>query len=155
MEVKTVNFPRTRVAVLEHRGTPERINASVATFIEWRKASGLSPVKSSQTYGVTHSNPDTTAAEDFRFDICGSVTAEVPDNQYGIINKEIPAGRCAVVRHMGSHDEIKAPIYYLYREWLPASGEELREFPLYFQYINLIPEVPEHELITDIFLPLK
>lgn len=67
----------------------------------------------------------------------------------------IPGGRCAVVRHHGSHERIAESIYPLYREWLPQSGEELRDFPLFFHYLNLIPEVEEHELVTDIYLPLK
>jgi len=46
-------------------------------------------------------------------------------------------------------------IYYLYGQWLPESGEELRDSPFFFHYINLFPQVAEHELITDIYLPLK
>jgi AraC family transcriptional regulator len=46
-------------------------------------------------------------------------------------------------------------IYPLYRDWLPQSGEYLRDFPLYFHYLNLITETPEHDLVTDIYLPLK
>ncbi|MDK3166032.1 GyrI-like domain-containing protein [Aeromonas caviae] len=42
----------------------------------------------------------------------------------------------------------------LYRDWLPASGEELRDFPLFFHYHNFVHEVPTHELVTDIYLPL-
>ena len=64
-------------------------------------------------------------------------------------NAVIPAGRCAVVRHLGSHDRIGESIYPLYREWLPESGEELRDFPLFFHYVNLVYDVPEHELITS------
>jgi len=46
-------------------------------------------------------------------------------------------------------------VHYLYDDWLPLSGEELRDFPCLFHYINLFPEVAEHELITDIYLPLN
>ena len=45
--------------------------------------------------------------------------------------------------------------HYLYREWLPASGEELRDFPLYFHYHNFVHEVGEYELVTDLYLPLN
>jgi AraC family transcriptional regulator len=90
-----------------------------------------------------------------RFDICGLVTAEVPANPQGVVNKVIPGGCCAAVRHLGSHEGIGEIAYYLYWEWLPASGEELRDFPLFFHYLNLIPETPEHELATDIYLRLK
>ena len=37
----------------------------------------------------------------------------------------------------------------------PASGEEPRDFPLYFQRVSFFPDVPEHEAITDVFLPLR
>lgn len=155
MQVKIVDFSGTKVAVLEHRGAPELVNDSAKVFIAWRKETGLSPVKSSDTYGIAYDDPDTTPPEQFRFDICGSVEAEVPEHPSGVINKVIPAGRCAVLRHYGSQDRISESAYYLYREWLPESGEELRDFPLFFHYLNLIPETPEHELVTDIYLPLK
>jgi AraC family transcriptional regulator len=155
MEVQIVKFEEARIAVLEHRGTPLLVNDSVGIFIDWRKASGLSPLKSSKTYGIAYDNPDTTDPEQFRFDICGSVIEVVPENPQGVVNKTIPGGRCAVIRHYGSHDRIGTCAYYLYRDWLPESGEELRDFPLYFHYLNLLPETPEHELITDVYLPLK
>jgi AraC family transcriptional regulator len=42
-----------------------------------------------------------------------------------------------------------------YRKWLPASGEEARDFPLYCQRLAFFPEVPENEAIAELFLPLK
>jgi len=39
--------------------------------------------------------------------------------------------------------------------WLPHSGEELRGYPIFFHYLNLKINTPEHELITDVHLPLK
>ena len=155
MQVKIIDFPETAIAALEHRGTPELVNDSARVFIEWRKSSGLSPVKTSLTFGIAYDDPETTEPARFRFDICGSVTAPVPDNPQGVINKVIPGGRCAVVRHLGSHDRIGESAYYLYREWLPRSGEELRDFPLYFHYLNLLPDAQEHQLLTDVYLPLK
>ena len=155
MKVDIIDFAETTVAALEHRGAPEQVNDSARIFIEWRKTSGLSPVKSSKTYGIAYDDPATTAPEHFRFDICGTVAAIVPSNPQGVINKVIPGGRCAVVRHVGAHHNIGDTAYYLYREWLPNSGEELRDFPLFFHYLNLIPDTPEHELLTDIHLPIK
>ena len=155
MQVNIIDFEETPVAVLEHRGAPELVNDSARVFIAWRKTSGLSPVKTSKTLGIAYDDPDTTEPEHFRFDICGSVTEPVPNNPQGVVNKAIPGGRCAVVRHCGSHDKIGESAYYLYREWLPHSGEELRDYPLFFHYLTLMPETPEHELLTDIYLPLK
>lgn len=155
MKVEIVEFEQTMVAVKEHRGNLALLNNSVKTFIDWRKNSGLSPVKSSDTFGLAYDDPQTTEPSQFRFDICGEVHQPIPENPQGVINKVIPGGRCARVRHHGSHEDLDKVAYYLYRDWLPQSGEELRDFPLFLHYLNLIPETPEHELITDVYLPLK
>jgi AraC family transcriptional regulator len=155
MDVKIVEFPETKVAILAHRGAPQRLNDSAMVFIEWRKQSGLSPVQASRTFGIAYDDPNTTQPEQFRFDICGEETGPIPENPQGVVSGVIPGGRCAVVRHLGSHDRIGESVYPLYRQWLPESGEELRDFPLFFQYLNLFPQAAEHELVTDIFLPLR
>ena len=155
MQVKIITVEPVTVAVLEHRGDPALLNDSVQRFIAWRKETGLSPVAASRTYGIAYDDPTATVPEDFRYDICGAVSAAVPPNRHGVITKIIPGGRCAVVRHKGSPDHISGSVYHLYRNWLPRSGEELRDFPVYFEYLNLKVDTPEHELLTDVHLPLK
>ncbi len=156
MHVEIIQFESTPIAVLTHRGPCELLNDTVGQFIIWRKESGLSPIKSSRTFGIAYDNPDTTEPEAFRFDICGEVRTDVPANPQSVVTKQIPGGRCARVRHHGTHTRLgESVIYPLYRDWLPQSGEELRDFPLYFHYLNLLPETPEHELMTDVYLPLK
>jgi AraC family transcriptional regulator len=154
MNVDIVEFTETMVAVLEHHGAPERIFESVKVFIEWRKQSRFSPNSSSRTFGIVYDDPANTPAESFEFDICGEIDHAVPANPQGVVTKLIPGGRCARIRHFGSTDRISESIYPLYREWFPESGEELRDFPLFFHYLKRIPEVPEHDQVTDIYLPL-
>jgi AraC family transcriptional regulator len=72
-----------------------------------------------------------------------------------VVARTIPAGRCAVLRHVGSDDGFAATFDFLYREWLPKSGEEPRDFPLFLQRVKFFPDVPEHEAVTDVFLPLR
>jgi len=154
MEVKIVDFPQTRVAMLQHRGSPNRVNDSAAKFIAWRKATGLSPVRESSTFGIAWDDPATTPEEAFRFDICGSVFEAIPENTFGVGNGVIDGGRYAVGRHSGSLDNISTTVWAMFRNWLPASGETLRDAPVFFHYLNFIHEVPEHALQTDIYLPL-
>lgn len=155
-QVRIITFPATSVAMLTHYGQPERINETAARFIEWRKTTGFSPVASSQTYGIAPHDPTLTPPDEFEFHICGTVTSPIiEDNRFGVINSDIPAGRCAVLRHQGSHDALTGLAKSLYRDWLPEIGEELRDFPLFFHYHNFVHEVVEHELLTDIYLPLK
>ena len=104
MQVNIIEFKETKVAVLEHRGSPALVNQSAMKFIQWRKSTKLSPIQSSHTFGIPYQDPKTVQAQDFRFDICGSILSEIPENNpQGVINKSIPAGRCAVLRHIGSH----------------------------------------------------
>lgn len=155
MKVEIVEFEETPVALIEHSGSPKNVFETAAKFIAWRKETGLSPVQTSKTFGIPYSDPNTTDPKQFRWDVCGSIKGEVPPNQYGVKNGIIPGGRCAVIRHTGSHDRIDNSIYPFYRDWLPESGEELRDFPLFFHYLNLIHEVDECDLLTDIYFPLK
>lgn len=159
MDVKIITVEPMKVAVLEHLGDPMHVNNTVAAFIEWRQASGLSDCSTQGTYGVPWNDPLTTPGPEFRFDVCGELnpkaTGLVPENPQGVISKTIPGGRCAVVRHVGAYERISDSVYYLYCQWLPNSGEELRDFPVYFRYLELDKDHPEHAQQTDILLPLK
>lgn len=155
MQVRIVEFPETRVATLEHRGPPGLVEQSTRKFIEWRKQSGQSPVVSSRTFGIPYGNPDTTPAEEFRFAICGEINEAVEPNEHDVRELVIPGGRCVVVRHLGSPDHIGETIYPIYRDWLPDSGEELRDHPLFFHYLSVYPETPQDEWQTDVYVPLQ
>lgn len=156
LEVEIIDFPETRIAVLEHHGDPGLINHSVAKFIEWRRSSGLSPLGQSRTFSIPYQNPDEVAPTEFQCDICGSEERPIPENLQGVVSKALPGGRCARVRHYGSHNTMNPTIYALYRDWLPQSGEQPRgDFPCFFEYHNFLPQVAESELITDIYLPLQ
>jgi AraC family transcriptional regulator len=152
-QIRIVQFPETRIAVLEHRGDLQRIGDTVRQFIAWRKHNSLPP-RISATYNLFYDDPAQVAPEDFRMDICVATNKEIPANEYGVVAKTIPAGRCAVLRHVGSNDTLPATVHLLYAEWLPQSGEELRDFPLFFQRVSFFPDVAESEAVTDVFLPL-
>jgi len=144
-----------RVAVLEHRGPPESVLSTVGRFIEWRKQCDASPIANSRTFGIPYDDPETVDPEAFRFDVCGELTGPFGENDFGVIEKVIPGGRVAVVRHLGSYHTLGATVRKMYSHWLPSSGEELRDFPRYFEYVSRMPHVKEHEQVTDVYLPLK
>jgi AraC family transcriptional regulator len=152
--VRVVQFQGTRVASLEHVGSPLRLGDSVRAFIEWRKANKLPP-RLSATYNIVYNDPDETPPEEFRFRLCAATDKPIEPNAAGVTEMSIPAGRCALLRHVGSDDQLGRSILYLYSSWLPGSGEELRDFPLFMQRVAFFPDVPDSEAVTDIYLPLK
>jgi len=153
MDVTLVEFPATKVAVLEHRGAPALEGQTINQLIEWRISQGLFGADH-KSYGVHYNNPATTPDEDYRVDFCVSTKHDVADNPWGVINKIIPAGRCAKVRHLGSRQLITA-VQYLYEQWLPTRTETPRDYPPFFHYVNVGPEIKESEIITDVYLPLQ
>ena len=157
MQVDIVQFPATRIAALEHRGPIRDVPRSVQVFIAWRRRSGVSPVERCRSFGIPYGNPDTTPPADFRFDLCGELGEGegVAANPEGVVEKTIPAGRCARVRHLGHRDRLGETIYPLYRDWLPASGETPRDFPMFFHYLTIDPGPDSEHDVTDIYLPLR
>lgn len=152
MDVRIVHFPETSVAVAEHRGPPELEYETSRKLIEWRKENRVPP-GAHQTFGVHYTDPNTTRPADHRVDFCVSFEHAVPPNPQGVIAKVIPACRCAVARHLGSRSHNVAAVY-LFRHWLPRSGESAGDFPVFFHYVNVGPGVEEHEMVTDVYLPL-
>jgi AraC family transcriptional regulator len=153
VDVQIVVFPQTRVAALEHRGAPHREHETVRRLVEWRIANRLHPDRH-RMYGVHYSDPRATPPDSYRVDFCVSIDDDVAPNPQGVVAKWIPGGRCASARHFGSRETVSTA-YYLYDVWLPQSGEALRDFPIFFHYVNVGPQVLEDEMITDVYLPLR
>ena len=156
-EIKHVTIVTTQdiqVAALEHCGDPAMLGDSIRKFIEWRKQQRLHPSKHA-TFNIFYDDPEAIEPDQYRLDLCVATEMNVGQNSTGLVSKTIPGGRCAALRHVGSDDLLRASISHLYSTWLPASGEELRDFPLYVQRVKFFPDVSEYEAIVDIFLPLK
>jgi AraC family transcriptional regulator len=88
-------------------------------------------------------------------DVAAETDRPIADNAAGVIESLIPAGRCARVRMTGSSDNLKPAVHFLYAEWLPRSGEELRDLPIFAERVHFFPDVPENAAVTDVYLPLQ
>lgn len=153
MDVRIVEFPETRVAAIEHLGPPEREHETARKLIDWRIRNRFHPDRH-RTYGVHYTDPRTTPPHLHRVDFCISLDVELPPNSEGIVAKVIPGRRCAVARHLGSRSHNTTAVE-LYEVWLPRSGEALGDFPIFFHYVNVGPNIAEQDMVTDVYLPLR
>ena len=153
MNVEIVNFPETKIAAYEHLGSPLLINESINKLIKWRKENKMPPSDLHRSYGVHYNDPNTVSPDDYRVDLCVSVEEDISDNTFGIVNKIIPSLRCAKVRHVGSRDNMTIA-RDLYKQWFPQSGEALAQFPIFFHYVNVGPDILAADMITDVYLPI-
>ena len=153
-DVRILDFPETPVAIMSHTGDSAAIGDTIRRFIAWRKAAGLSP-RVSATFNIFHPDPDEASPQVHRVDLCAAVNRAISPNDPDVVAGVIPAGRCAVLRQVGDSDDLSAAANWLYGQWLPDSGREPRDFPLFAQRVSLFPDVAEHEAITDLFLPIR
>ncbi len=154
MDVQIVIFPETKVAAIEHLGSPQLEHDTARKLVAWKFENRLLDPLKFRSYGVHYTDPRTTPPHEHRVDFCLSIEDDVGPNPYGIVNKTIPRVRCARARDIGSRSNNRAAVY-LYEKWLPQSGEPLGDFPIFFHYVNVGPNVREEEMITDVYLPLK
>lgn len=153
-DVTIRDVPSTKVAIVEHRGDPTTLGATIERFIAWRKAQGLHP-RTNPTFTVWRSERRPVSPAAYSVDLCVGTDQPIEAQGDEVKAGEIPGGRCAVLRVIGNTHNLEPAALYLYRDWLPESGEEARDFPIYCQRLSFLPEVPEHEAVADVFLPLK
>ena len=137
----SMNLPRpvvlverspVRVAYLRHVGP---YGAAVGRFFAQRfwpfvAAQGL---QGRTVYGISHDNPEVTAAERCRFDACVEVDGDwVPVGEAQVT--EIPGGRYASMAFHGDSDSIGEAWAALLRDWLPSSGWQIDGRPTFEQY---------------------
>ena len=150
-DVEIVAFAEVPIIRLSHIGDPAALNGSIARFIAWRKANRVGP-QVARTFNVFHGGKD-VEPEDFRIDLaCQAMPGLEPGE--GMESATIPAGRCARVTLLGVNDDLEAPATWLYRRWLPESGETLRDVPLFCERSHFGPGLPESEMMTELYLPL-
>ncbi|MDV6332628.1 AraC family transcriptional regulator [Asticcacaulis sp. 201] len=152
--VQILDVSDVPVAVMTHQGDPTKISETIRRFIAWRKSAGLRP-QASTVYNIFHSEPHPVTLEDYHVDIAVSYDRAISFRDDGVTAGVIPGGRCAMLRVVGSNDDLEPAASFLYRDWLPQSGEELRGFPLYCRRIRFFPDVTENEATAELYLPLK
>lgn len=155
-DVTISDVPPMPVAIMEHRGDRATLGTTIERFKTWCKAANLPPETGRSSFMVFRSERCPANPADYSMDLCVGTDRPVEPNAEGMKAGVIPGGRCAVLRYPGNTNNLEPAALYLYRDWLPDSGEEARDFPIYCRRrLAPIPEVPAHEAVVELFLPLK
>lgn len=153
MKVEIVQFPETKVACIEHRGSPELEHQTVQKLITWKLDNRFLDQQKYRSYGLHYTDSRNTPLSEHHVDFCLSICDNPGSKQHGIKIKVIPSQRCARARDVGSRSNNQAAAY-LFDIWLPQSGETASGLPIIFHYMNVGPNVKAVEMITDVYLPL-
>lgn len=86
--------------------------------------------------------------------VIGLEESQLPDNSI-LECQTLPTGKYAVLRFKGPYNHLHDAYQWLFGQWLPQSGYEPGNAPVFEEYLNNPREVPPKDLLTDIHLPLK
>lgn len=110
----------------------------------------------SQCLAITPDETSLTPPEDCRYDagvILRPGVQAKPEGEVAI--QVIRAGKWAVFMHKGPYETMWQTWNSAYRDWLPASGEELRDASPYEVYLDDIAQTKPEDLRTEIYIPIK
>lgn len=108
----------------------------------------------SKFYGINWDDPEITANEKVRYDACISIQ-EHQDKEGLFSTKRISGGKYLCLLYKGGYHELGFVYNYIFRNWIIKKDYELREEPIFEQYINNKAITPEEELLTEIYIPIK
>jgi AraC family transcriptional regulator len=153
MKVEVVKQPKLRIASVRHVGSYEGIPEAFQRLNELVTAAGLND-KDTILVGIYHDDPSNTPEEKLRSDAGITIPAKTKLPP-GLTEVIIPAGRYAHSTHVGPYTGLGDAWGHLRNDWLSKSGERPGPGVSYEVYRNTPMNAKPHELVTDLYFPLK
>ncbi len=151
--VSVVTLPERRCASIDHRGSYMTIDHAMGRLFGELAARGALPDRP-EMIGAFFDDPDLGPEDQLRSRACmpiaGPIALDAP-----LTETVLRAGPYAKLNYTGPYAAMPGAYRWLLGVWLPASGHEPDDAPVFEAYLNDPRLVPQSELRTDIHLPLK
>lgn len=152
MKVEIVERRPVNVWAIRHHGPMAKVQGTYSRLWQWQIDHGIAG-RTNEAMGICYGDGE-SADDGFRY--YAAIEWDEPvRGADGAERHEVPGGKYACYRLVGSHDGIPAAFGRLYGEWLPASGYVPDDRPGLEIYRNNPFNTPANELITDLLVPLK
>lgn len=144
-----------RLAALPHQGDYLDIGPVFERLFTWAGGRGLMG-PATRGIGIYYSDTKSLPAAQWRSDACISIGAEVTQAPEATAPRiiDLAGGRHAVLLHKGPYAELHKAYHWLFGTWLPQSGEEPADRPVFEEYLNNPRDLPPQDWLTEINLPL-
>ena len=142
------------VAALTHDGPTGDLHLTLNRFIAWRRATRRPPPVSA-TFNLLHDEETEATGDRIHLTLGAETVRPISPTDDGFRPMVIPGGRVARLLVTGSDAEIFRHAHWLLHEWLPASGEQRLEFPLYVERLKFFPEVAQEAAEAVLNLALR
>ena len=154
MQVEIVERSLIKAWTMRLRGamTPENFKDTYARLWQWQIDHGVAG-RTKEAIGIFYGD---SAGGDSAFRYYAGVIWDEPlEADGGIELLEVPGGKYASYRLVGSYHGIPTAFQRLYGEWLPKSGFVPDDRPALEIYRNNPYDTPSNDLITDLLIPLR
>lgn len=142
------------VVVLRRRGAFEELDAGFGRLFGWALRTGLAD-HLERLVGIPLSDHRDVAPRAHLFECAMAFGKRAPAVPAGWSLRTLGGGAHAVLRHVGPYEGIEDAVDRLLGQWLPRSGREPAEAPLFHHYLDDPEQVPAPILRADIYLPLQ
>ncbi|NVD40433.1 GyrI-like domain-containing protein [Ensifer sp. HO-A22] len=151
--VSVVTLTERRCASVDHRGSYMEIDRAMGRLFGELAARAALPDRP-EMIGVFFSDPDLGPEDDLRsrasMPVAGPITFAPP-----MTETVLRGGSYAKLSYTGPYATMRGAYRWFLGVWLPGSGHEPDDAPVFEAYLNDPRVVPQSELRTDIHLPLK
>lgn len=156
MEVEVEDLGAMRLAFVRHLGPYDQVGRAWQRIYGWAGPKGLLGAKT-LAFGICHDDPDVTPPERLRYDAAVTLSEASAgfegEGEIGV--QRVEGARYAKTTHVGSYARLGEVYASLLGQWMPA--QDLRPMPgrpSLERYRNNPMMTPEHELRTDIYMPV-
>jgi len=108
----------------------------------------------SKFYGINWDDPEIAPLEKIRYDACISINNDTALNGK-FSNKTIAGGKYLCFLYKGDYQNLGLVYNHIFREWVIKKDYDLREEPIFEQYINNKETTLPEDLLTEVFIPIK
>ena len=151
--VTVKNLPERRCAGIDHTGPYMEIDHAMGRLFAELAARQVLPAEPAMI-GVFFDDPDLGPQKDLRSRACLPVASSVAIDA-PLVETILRGGPYATLSYTGPYADMRDAYRWFLGVWLPASGYEPDDAPIFEAYLNDPREVPQNELRTDIHLPLR
>ena len=151
--VAVETLPATRCASVAHRGAYMQIDQAMGRlFTALATQKIIAPDQA--MCAVFFDDPDLMPADTLRSRACSPVSEDV-SLAAPLEQTVLRSGLYARLRYRGPYADMKGACRWLLGVWLPRSGYEPDDEPIFEAYLNNPRDVAPADLMTDIHLPLR
>ena len=151
--VTVETLPEQRCAGIDHTGSYMEIDHAMGRLFAELAARRALPAQPAMI-GMFFDDPDLGPEEELRSRACLPVASSVAIDA-PLVETVLRGGPYAKLSYTGPYADMRGAYRWFLGVWLPASGYEPDDAPIFEAYLNDPREVPQNELRTDIHLPLK